>query len=115
LLYLPQAKTYHRSCGLGPCVVLGVDEETARSWQINIEIWRAGVVEFEGQTSVGQIKRTFAELAGYLFRSQSFPHGAILLTGTGIVPPDGFTLAAGDLVKIIISGIGELVNPVVEV
>jgi 2-dehydro-3-deoxy-D-arabinonate dehydratase len=64
---------------------------------------------------VGQIKRTFAELVGFLFRSQSFPHGAVLLTGTGIVPPDGFTLAAGDRVKIAISGVGTLENLVVVV
>jgi 2-dehydro-3-deoxy-D-arabinonate dehydratase len=61
---------------------------------------------------VGQIKRRFDELVDYLFRSQSFPHGAVLLTGTGIVPPDGFTLAAGDVVKISVSGVGTLENGV---
>jgi 2-dehydro-3-deoxy-D-arabinonate dehydratase len=70
---------------------------------------------FEGETSVAQIKRTFEELVGYLFRSQTFPHGAVLLTGTGIVPPDGFSLQPGDIVQIDISGIGRLENPVVEV
>jgi 2-dehydro-3-deoxy-D-arabinonate dehydratase len=61
---------------------------------------------------VDRIKRRFAELVGYLFRSQSFPRGAVLLTGTGIVPPNDFTLAAGDVVHIAISGVGELENPV---
>ena len=80
-----------------------------------MEIERAGTPAFKGETSVGQIKRTFAELVEYLFRSQQFPHGAVLLTGTGIVPPDGFTLAPGDVVKIGISGIGTLENAVAAV
>src|ERR1041385_8526408 len=71
--------------------------------------------DIEGETSVGQIKRSFEELVGYLFRSQTFPHGAVLLTGTGIVPPDGFTLRTGDRIQIGISGIGLLENAVVEV
>lgn len=112
LLYLPQAKIYESSCAVGPFVTVGVDEATARTWKIAIEIQRAGTAVFSGETSVGQIKRTFAELVEYLFRSQKFPHGAVLLTGTGIVPPDGFTLAANDVVKINISGIGTLENPV---
>jgi 2-dehydro-3-deoxy-D-arabinonate dehydratase len=112
LLYLPQAKTYDRSCALGPWITLGVTEAAARDWAIRLEIHRAGRPVFAGTTSVGQIKRSFAELAGYLFRSQSFPHGAVLLTGTGIVPPDSFTLLAEDVVEIEISGIGRLRNPV---
>ena len=112
LLYLPQAKIYDRSCALGPFVTVGATEADARAWKIAIEIQRAGAPVFAGETSVGQIKRTFAELVEYLFRSQKFPHGAVLLTGTGIVPPDGFTLAAADRVKINISGIGALENPV---
>ncbi len=112
LLYLPQAKIYDRSCALGPFVTVGATEADARAWKIAIEIQRAGAPVFAGKTSVGQIKRTFAELVEYLFRSQKFPHGAVLLTGTGIVPPDGFTLAAADRVKINISGIGTLENPV---
>ena len=91
LLYLPQAKTYHRSCALGPWIVLGTPETQAREWDIRIAIQRAGENVFAGETSVGQIKRHFAELAGYLFRSQCFPHGAVLLTGTGIIPPEQFT------------------------
>jgi 2-dehydro-3-deoxy-D-arabinonate dehydratase len=113
LLYLPQAKIYDRSCALGPFVTVGASEADARTWKIELEIQRAGGAAFRGETAVAQIKRTFAELVEYLFRSQKFPHGAVLLTGTGIVPPDGFTLAAGDVVRISISGVGTLENPVV--
>ncbi len=115
LLYLPQAKTYHRSCALGPWLHLGAPEATVRAWNIRIEIQRQGQPVFAGDTSVSQIKRSFTELAEFLFRSQRFPHGAILLTGTGIVPPDGFTLQAKDSVEISISGIGTLRNEVVVV
>ena len=115
LLYLPQAKVYHRSCAIGPWIVVGASEAEARDWKIQLEIRRAGEVVFEGETSVGQIKRPFDELAGFLFRSQVFPHGAMLLTGTGIVPPDNFTLRRDDVVRISISGIGTLENPVTEV
>jgi 2-dehydro-3-deoxy-D-arabinonate dehydratase len=112
LLYLPQAKTYHRSCALGPWIRLGATEAEARQWKIAMEIRRDGQTAFAGETSVAQIKRRFEELAGYLFRSQKFLHGAVLLTGTGIVPPDTFTLQAGDVVRIEISGIGRLENTV---
>ncbi len=112
LLYLPQAKTYLKSCAVGPFITVGASEAQARAWAISIEIHRGGVAVFNGETSVGQIKRTFDSLAEFLFRSQSFPHGAVLLTGTGVVPPDNFTLAAGDRVRIGISGIGTLENPV---
>jgi 2-dehydro-3-deoxy-D-arabinonate dehydratase len=87
LLYLPQAKTYTRSCALGPCLVLGIGESEVRTWDIGMEILRSEQIVFEGHTSVGQIKRSFAELAGFLFRCQSFPKGVVLLTGTGIVGP----------------------------
>src|SRR5713226_2483572 len=112
LLYLPQAKIYDRSCAIGPCLELGVDEKTARTWKIDLQIQRASQTVFQGETSVGQIKRTFEELVSYLFRSQTFPHGAVLLTGTGIVPPDSFSLMAGDTIQIDISGIGRLENKV---
>lgn len=112
LLYLPQAKIYTGSCALGPWITLGSPESAAREWRIRIKIQRGGQSVFSGETSVGQIKRSFEELAGFLFRSQVFPHGAVLLTGTGIVPPDNFTLQAGDVVQIGISGIGSLRNPV---
>jgi 2-dehydro-3-deoxy-D-arabinonate dehydratase len=115
LLYLPQAKIYDRSCALGPWMVLGTTEATAREWKIKIKIQRNQRPIFAGETSVGKIKRSFEELAGFLFRSQTFPRGAILLTGTGIVPPDTFTLQAGDEIEIEINGIGLLKNPVVVV
>jgi 2-dehydro-3-deoxy-D-arabinonate dehydratase len=112
LLYLPQAKIYERSCAVGPVIVIGATEADARTWTIRLAIERNGERVFEGETSVGQIKRTFGELVEYLFRSQKFPHGAILLTGTGVVPPDTFTLRPTDKVTISISGIGVLENTV---
>ncbi len=99
LLYLPQAKVYRRSCALGPFVMLGPTEAEARGWEISIEVRRGGKVVFDGRTSVGNIKRSFAELADWLFRSQNFPHGAVLLTGTGIVPETRFTLRSGDNIR----------------
>ena len=115
LLYLPQAKVYKHSCALGPCIVLGASEEEARSWEIAIHIFRQGKDVFNGKTSVSQIKRSFGELMDYLWRSQEFPLGVVLLTGTGIVPNDDFTLSPGDRVRINISGIGSIENTVVEV
>ena len=115
LLYLPQAKIYDRSCAIGPFITIGASEAEARTWAIRLKILRNGAVVFEGDTSVGQIKRSFAELVSYLFRSQTFPRGAVLLTGTGIVPPDGFTLQPEDRIQIEISGVGRLENPVIQV
>jgi len=112
LLYLPQAKTYNRSCALGPWITLGASEAIVRAWSIKLDIQRSGQRVFGGETSVGQIKRSFTELAEFLFRCQVFPHGAVLLTGTGIVPTESFTLQAGDDIGIEISGIGTLRNPV---
>jgi 2-dehydro-3-deoxy-D-arabinonate dehydratase len=112
LLYLPQAKIYDRSCALGPWIRLGASEAMIREWKIQIEIRRAGQKVFAGETSAGQLKRSFSELTEFLFRSQRFPHGAILLTGTGIVPPESFTLRDQDIVEIKIDGIGSLQNPV---
>jgi 2-dehydro-3-deoxy-D-arabinonate dehydratase len=115
LLYLPQAKTYARSCALGPWCRLDVGEKEARTWTISMQIRRQDQLAFSGETSVDQIRRSFADLVNYLFRSQEFPHGVVLLTGTGIVPPNEFTLQPGDLVRIGISGIGTLENPVIAV
>jgi 2-dehydro-3-deoxy-D-arabinonate dehydratase len=115
LLYLPQAKVYHRSCAVGPWVRVGAREEEAREWEITIQIERGGKTVFEGTVSVNQIKRTFGELSAAMFQSQVFPFGCALLTGTGIVPDDDFTLKEGDTVRIRISGIGCLNNPVVRV
>ena len=115
LLSLPQAKIYERSCAIGPCITVGASEGDARQWSIQIKILRGNTTVFQGETSVSKIKRTFGELVEYLFRSQKFPHGAVLLTGTGVVPPDGFTLQPGDNIQIGISGVGTLENTVVEV
>ena len=112
LLYLPQAKVYDRSCAVGPWVVLGESEAAVREWTIGVEIVREGSAVFEGETSIGNIKRTFNELVDYLCRSQTFPSGVMLLTGTGVVPDDDFTLAESDVVRITISGIGTLENSV---
>ena len=112
-LYLPQAKIYKGSCALGPCIVAGVTEKEARSWTIGVRITRRGKEVFSGETSVGQIKRKFSELIDYLCRSQEFPRGVVLLTGTGVVPADDFTLKPRDQVAITVSGIGTLENQVV--
>lgn len=110
-LYLPQAKVYDGSCGLGPCLYVTttpLPPETA----IRIAIRRGGALAFEGETSLASMKRTPRELVDYLYRDNSFPHGCLLLTGTGVVPPDDFTLAAGDEIAITIEPIGTLVNTV---
>jgi 2-dehydro-3-deoxy-D-arabinonate dehydratase len=112
LLYLPQAKIYTGSCAVGPWIVVGLSEEDARQWTIHLEIRRGGKTVFSGETSTNKIRRAFGELTEYLFRSQEFPNGAVLLTGAGIVPDDSFTLEAGDSVRITISGIGTLENSV---
>ena len=115
LLYLPQAKVYHRSCAIGPWITVGASEEEAREWEISLSIERGGEAVFEGSVSVNQIKRSFTELAQYMNQSQMFPFGSALLTGTGIVPNDDFTLEVGDRISIHISGIGYLINDVVRV
>jgi 2-dehydro-3-deoxy-D-arabinonate dehydratase len=112
MLYLPQAKIYTGSCAVGPWIAVGLTEEDARQWSIHLEIRREGKTVFSGETQVDKIKRRFDELVEYLFRSQKFPNGAVLLTGAGIIPPDSFTLHAGDTVRITISGVGALDNPV---
>jgi 2-dehydro-3-deoxy-D-arabinonate dehydratase len=115
LLYLPQAKIYDRSCALGPWIVLGPTEAEARLWEVAVTIHRGGEPVFSGSTGIDRLKRSFAELVEHLWRSQSFPHGAVLLTGTGVVPDESFTLRAGDHVAITISGIGTLGNDVIVV
>ena len=112
LLYLPQAKIYARSCAVGPWIVVGPTEDDARGWTIALEIQRRAEQVFGGETRASQIKRSFAELVEYLFRSQHFPNGVVLLTGAGVIPPDAFTLAADDRVRITISGVGTLENSV---
>lgn len=110
-LYLPQAKVYDRSCALGPCLLLP-DEPLPASTEIKIEIRREGKVVFSGETTLKEMKRSPVELVEYLYRASSFPNGCFLLTGTGIVPPDSFTLRLGDEIRITIPAIGTLVNEV---
>ncbi|HKO11084.1 MAG TPA: fumarylacetoacetate hydrolase family protein [Acidobacteriaceae bacterium] len=110
-LYLPQAKVYNRSCALGPGILVR-REALPDTTRIAISIERGGQAAFSGETTLAQMKRKPQELVHYLYFEQSFPQGAILLTGTGIVPPDSFTLERGDTVSISIDGIGTLVNPV---
>jgi 2-dehydro-3-deoxy-D-arabinonate dehydratase len=110
-LYLPQAKVYSGSCGLGPGVLV-TDEALPRETEIKLEIARDGMVVFSGATTLAAIKRSFESLVEYLFRENSFPQGCFLLTGTGIVPPDAFTLHSGDRIQITIEPIGTLANSV---
>lgn len=111
-LYLPQAKFYDRSCALGPVVTLAADMPAPDATVIRLVIERGGRNAFEGTTQVSAMKRSFAELIDWLGRETSFPDGVVLLTGTGIVPPDDFTLAPGDVIHIDITGIGRLTNTV---
>jgi len=110
-LYLPQAKIYEGSCAIGPCILMS-DEALPTSTEIVLEILRDGPIEFRGKTSLAMIKRSLGDLVSYLFRELRFPHGCLLMTGTGIVPPSSFTLASGDVVRISIDGIGTLKNTV---
>jgi 2-dehydro-3-deoxy-D-arabinonate dehydratase len=110
-LYLPQAKTYDGSCAIGPCVLIG-NEPLARSTEIRIDIVRAGSAAFSGSTTLAKMKRDPLELVDYLYRETTFPNGCYLLTGTGIVPPDDFTLHSGDEIRITIEPIGTLINQV---
>ncbi len=111
-LYLPQAKVYRGSCALGPAVALAGSLADAGSLEIRLRIVRDSKPCFEGATSTSQMKRKFHDLISYLFREQDFPHGVVLLTGTGIVPPDTFTLHHGDLIEITVPEIGTLRSPV---
>jgi 2-dehydro-3-deoxy-D-arabinonate dehydratase len=108
-LYLPQAKVYDRSCALGPCLLIS-DEALPASTGISIEIRREGKVSFSGVTTLKEMKRKPEELTRYLYHSSSFPSGCFLFTGTGIVPPDSFTLREGDEIGITIPPIGTLSN-----
>lgn len=109
-LYLPQAKVYNGSCALGPVITINTNGLNVR--KIQMTIVREGEEVFAGETSTAQMRRTPQELVSYLFRELTFKHGAFLLTGTGLVPPDAFTLRVGDLVSITIEGVGTLQNPV---
>jgi 2-dehydro-3-deoxy-D-arabinonate dehydratase len=111
-LYLPQAKVYDGSCALGPVITLAGAMPPPERVTIRLTIARGGTVVFDGSTSIAAMKRSFEDLVSWLGRENQFPDGAILLTGTGIVPPDHFTLERGDDIAIDISDIGTLRNPV---
>ena len=98
-LYLPQAKIYNGSCALGPDIILCSADEM-RELPVSVSIERNGASMFEGSTSIAQMKRTLPELADWLVRELAFPHGVLLMTGTGSVPPESFTLKKGDQVTI---------------
>ncbi|UUO07007.1 fumarylacetoacetate hydrolase family protein [Blastopirellula sp. J2-11] len=117
-LYLPQAKVYDQCCGLGPCIALREDFEAElpnlADIKIDLAVRRGGQAAFTGSTDIGEMARSFEDLIGYLRRDNSFPTGAILLTGTGVIPDNDFTLLPGDIVEITIAGIGTLRNPIIQ-
>jgi 2-dehydro-3-deoxy-D-arabinonate dehydratase len=108
-LYLPQAKVYHRSCALGPAILV-TEQPLPKSTRITLDILRNNSSVFTGATTLDQLKRDPQILVDYLFRDNVFPSGAFLLTGTGIVPPDDFTLQRSDEIRISIDAIGTLTN-----
>ena len=110
-LYLPQAKSYDGSAALGPCIYIPEQPISPES-EISIEIKRDNKIVFNGNIGINRMKRGHDELAGFLFRECSFPYGCFLMTGTGIVPPNEFTLLSGDEISIMIDHIGTLVNVV---
>lgn len=112
-LYLPQAKMYARSCALGPMIALSEHIADAKNLDIHVQIRRSGQVMFEGVVNTSKIVRNYVDLVEYLGRDNAFPDGVLLMTGTGIVPGDDFTLEEGDSVRITIAEIGTLENPVV--
>jgi 2-dehydro-3-deoxy-D-arabinonate dehydratase len=112
-LYLPQAKVYDRSCALGPCVLV-TPQPLPTTTPIRLEIVRGGVVAFAAETTLAELKRAPETLVEYLFRDNSFPFGTFLMTGTGIIPPDSFTLKVADSIRITIDPIGTLENDVMQ-
>jgi 2-dehydro-3-deoxy-D-arabinonate dehydratase len=111
-LYLPQAKVYKQSCSIGPLVTPVSAMPALPGVEIRLVVKRAGKVAFQGSTTLAQLNRTPESLVEWLGKEIDFPNGAMLLTGTGIVPPDEFNLSPGDTVDISITGIGTLTNPV---
>jgi len=110
-LYLPQAKVYDGSCALGPAI-LPLAAPLPKTTSIRLEIQSKTSAVVRGETTLAEMKRDPQDLANWLFRENSFPEGCFLLTGTGVVPPDDFTLQSGDVIRIEIEGIGVLENPV---
>lgn len=113
-LYLPQAKVYRQCCALGPSILLADPVTGAPDFSIHAEIDRAGQIIWSGDIRTSQMKRSFADLVDYLGRENIFPDGVILMTGTGLVPPDTITLKPADVVTISIEGIGALRNSVIQ-
>jgi 2-dehydro-3-deoxy-D-arabinonate dehydratase len=113
-LYLPQAKVYNQCCGLGPYVWIPEGPVDRPATKIRLKIERGGAAVFQGESDLDQMKRGFEELIGWLVKENDLATGAFLLTGTGVVPPDNFTLEDGDSVSIEIRGIGTLTNPIVK-
>jgi len=113
-LYLPQAKVYNGCCGLGPFVLIPESPVDRAATKIRLRIDRGGATVFSGETDLSQMKREFPELIDWLTRENDLATGAFLLTGTGVVPPDDFTLHDGDVSSIEITGIGTLTNPIVK-
>ena len=111
-LYLSQAKIYIGSTAIGPDITPAWLAPTAAEMKIKARILRGAQTAWEAETSLGALNRTLEDLITYLFRCQDFPHGVILSTGTGIVPPLDISLAAGDVVEIVVAGLGKLTNPV---
>ena len=111
-LYLPQAKIYRNSLALGPALVAWADLPDLLAGRVTLTITRGGTVMVEDAVALSELHRTPEDLLAWLFRARDFPRGVVLLTGTGVVPSPDFTLAAGDEVRISITGLGELVNPV---
>lgn len=109
-LYLPQAKVYEAACALGPAIVPVWAVEPP--FDVRLEIERDGATAFDERTSTASIVRSFEDLGAWLSASMPFPEGVVLLTGTGIVPPESFTLREGDVVRITVEGVGVLENPV---
>ncbi len=103
-LYLPQAKIYNRSCALGPGILLATEDEL-RDLPVQLTITRDNAVAFQGGTRTSQIKRRLGELISYLTRELDMPHGVFLMTGTGVVPPDSFSLKPGDVVRVTIGAL----------
>jgi 2-dehydro-3-deoxy-D-arabinonate dehydratase len=113
-LYLPQAKCYNQCCALGPWITLASAMPPRDEIGITLTVERAKKKVFTGETSISQMARTLEDLIDWLGRDNSFPNGVILLTGTGIVPTQEFTLQTDDVITIMIDGIGTLINSVVQ-
>jgi 2-dehydro-3-deoxy-D-arabinonate dehydratase len=110
-LYLPQAKTYDGCAAVGPCIYV-TDQPLSNDTSITLEIKREGKTAFQGSVTLSQMKRKPEELVSFVYRECSFPRGCLIMTGTGIVPENNFTLKSGDEILISIDGIGTLKNEV---